>query len=511
MTSERRQFLELLSRIDLTQEQAKALATEEERRACGIDGEDSDFINNPHLIFEATRLTSTPVSINSVDRGLLPSPAVRVKFPTSEPSRIGTPADARRLRALSIREFEAAADQGDTLLPRKKVVENLRLRDQTDDERRTLVTGDLLGVAESVLFTGEVRVVEMSDGDPAYQLERLGTAGDLIRKTVKRRTYSRRHGLVVDWRAELDEYLDNVLDSPSPADSIEAKEEDRARTEKAAALEEIANSRLSVLIGPAGTGKTTLLSVLCKQPDVRAGGTVLLAPTGKARVRMEEVVRSQGLGTVRAYTLAQFLIRSGRYSETKGYVLTGQRGEAVGRTVIVDECSMLTEEMLAALIESLAGVDRLILVGDPRQLPPIGAGRPFVDIVNYLKPDDFTPGAPRIGPSYAELTIPRRQDVQDRDGLELAEWFGGEPGPNHDSAFEILSGHRESETVKVVRWDSADDLKDRLPQVIAEHPGFDKGEDETLEFARSLGGQISRGYAYFNVGRSGKKARHGRY
>ena len=34
---------------------------------------------------------------------------------------------------------------------------------------------------------------------------------------------------------------------------------------------------------------------------------------------------------------------------------------------------MLTEEMLAALIEALTGVDRLILVGDRRQLPPIGA------------------------------------------------------------------------------------------------------------------------------------------
>ena len=42
---------------------------------------------------------------------------------------------------------------------------------------------------------------------------------------------------------------------------------------------------------------------------------------------------------------------------------------------------MLTEEMLAALIQALKGVHRLILIGDPRQLPPIGAGRPFVDIV----------------------------------------------------------------------------------------------------------------------------------
>jgi hypothetical protein len=38
---------------------------------------------------------------------------------------------------------------------------------------------------------------------------------------------------------------------------------------------------------------------------------------------------------------------------------------------------MLTEEMLAATIDALAGVDRLILCGDPRQLPPIGAGRPL--------------------------------------------------------------------------------------------------------------------------------------
>lgn len=43
--------------------------------------------------------------------------------------------------------------------------------------------------------------------------------------------------------------------------------------------------------------------------------------------------------------------------------------------------------MLVALIDSLKGVKRLILVGDFRKLSPIGAGRPFVDIVNYLQPE----------------------------------------------------------------------------------------------------------------------------
>jgi predicted ABC-type transport system involved in lysophospholipase L1 biosynthesis ATPase subunit len=257
-----------------------------------------------------------------------------------------------------------------------------------------LVTGDLIRVAEDTLFAREIRLVEMSDGNPAYQLERLGAAGDLIRKTVEARFQGRRHGLVFDWRHELDESLDLL-----PNDPLELDQEERARMEKAAALDEVANARLSVLIGSAGTGKTTLLSVLCRHPEINKNGIVLLAPTGKARVRMEEVINRDGLHNVRAFTLAQFLLRSGRFQgRTQRYILTGQPGEQVGRTVIVDECSMLTEEILAALIESLTGIHRLILVGDHRQLPPIGPVRPFVDIISRLRPETFTANFPRLDP-----------------------------------------------------------------------------------------------------------------
>lgn len=502
MPAERRAFLELLSRVDLTPEQAMALATPEERAAKAILGADSAFLQNPYLLYEATRWTLTPVSITSVDRGLFPSLSIRENFAIPEPSRIATPTDARRLRALSIRELEAATARGDTLVPRETIIQSLRLRDQTEDEQRTLVTGDLIKVAEDTLFAGEIRLVEMSAGSPAYQLERLGAAGDLIRKTVEARFQGRRHGLEFDWRHELDKGLD-----PLPNDPLELEQEERARTEKAAALDEVANARLSVLVGSAGTGKTTLLSALCRHPEINKNGIILLAPTGKARVRMEEVINRDGLQNVRAFTLAQFLLQSGRFQgRTQRYVLTGQPGERVGRTVIIDECSMLTEEMLAALIESLTGVHRLILVGDHRQLPPIGPGRPFVDIINRLRPETFTPNFPKVGPSYAELTVPRRQGVRDRDDRELADWFGGEPGPGHDGVFEILSGQRISETVKVVRWEKADDLKEHLPSILADELGFDKDGDEALQFSRSLGGNISGGYAYFNVGRSGAQA-----
>jgi ABC-type cobalamin/Fe3+-siderophores transport system ATPase subunit len=58
----------------------------------------------------------------------------------------------------------------------------------------------------------------------------------------------------------------------------------RGHTEKAAALSELASSRFSVLIGAAGTGKTTLLRFLCKAKPIGERGVLLLAPTGKERV-----------------------------------------------------------------------------------------------------------------------------------------------------------------------------------------------------------------------------------
>lgn len=505
MPEERRAFLELLSRVDLTQEQAKVLTTPEERIQTGIGNEDSAYLDNPYLLFEATRLTSNPVSIATVDRGLFPTSSVRERFPIPGRSRIETSVDARRLRALSIRDLETAAERGDTLIPREVIVTSLRRQDQARDEQQTLVTADLLRVAEKMLFEGEVRVVEMADGKPAYQLERLGAAGDLIQRTVNKRRGASRHNLSVNWRARLDDLL-------GPIGNTDPDIEKRARREKSAALNELANARISVLIGSAGTGKTTLLSVLLSHTEISKGGVVLLAPTGKARVRMEEVISRTRQDTITAYTLAQFLNRTGRYNkDTQRYILNGQPPKKEGRTVIVDESSMLTEEMLAALIEALTGIDRLILVGDPRQLPPIGAGKPFVDIILRLKPEKFTPDSPRVGPSYAELTVPRRQNPgqsgsQDLDSLELAEWFGGEPGPSHDNVFDILSGHTHSDTVKVVRWDSPDDLKDQLPEVLAKHLDFNMEEDESLEFAKSLGGKIEGRYAYFNWGRSGAKA-----
>jgi hypothetical protein len=219
---------------------------------------------------------------------------------------------------------------------------------------------------------------------------------------------------------------------------------------------------------------------------------------------MEDIARRAGAVNFHAMTLAQFLSKSDppRYhGATQRYRLTGQPGEKAARTVIVDECSMLTEEMMAALLEALSGVHRLIFVGDPRQLPPIGAGRPFADIVAQLVPEDLETRFPRVATAYAELTVPRRQGIGDRADLQLAAWFGGGvSAPGEDQVFEILAGHRKSETLQFVAWETPDELDKLIPKVLAETLRFDPLQEEWQAFACSLGGNLDeKGSAWFNA------------
>ena len=107
-----------------------------------------------------------------------------------------------------------------------------------------------------------------------------------------------------------------------------------------------------------------------------------LRPTGKARVRLQRATDRE------ASTIAQFLYRLGRYDGARQRPLfTGDaRRIASEKTVVIDECSMLTMDDLYAVLRALdlGHVERLILVGDPNQLPPIGVGRPFADLVGVL-------------------------------------------------------------------------------------------------------------------------------
>ena len=477
LAPKRRALLQLLSRCTVSEEQALRFYDPTARKDAGIEATDAELLANPYLFFERDRRSRDAITFGAVDRGLFPDDVIRERFPVPEPSRVADPADGRRVRALAVDLLEEAAGEGHTLLPRSWIIRRAR--------ERVLQPPCPLG--ENVLDATEEGFAPAIDrtntraGEPAYQIDRLVEYRRIIRREIHKRRKGRRHAADHDWRKIVDSGLNKSL----PEDAPERKREVRARDEKAAALEELFRSRVSVLIGPAGTGKTTLLRMLCSIDGLADRGLLLLAPTGKARVRLEEQTERRGAGR----TLAQFLLHLRRYDGGTGAYFPNPKIRRCSdyRTVIVDECSMLTEEQLAALIDSLTNVERLVLVGDVGQLPPIGAGRPFVDIVNELRPADVGASVPRHGPGYAELTILQRQQDESRADVLLASHFSGRPlDPGADT---VLDGRFDAsdDALRLVRWEHPQELPDKIVEEIVR--GLElSGTDDELGFEESLGG-----------------------
>ena len=141
------------------------------------------------------------------------------------------------------------------------------------------------------------------------------------------------------------------------------------------ALRAAANTGLLLITGGPGTGKTTILNGILSLYSQMGLSCLLCAPTGRAAKRLSEVT-GQDASTIHRLLGAGIDPHTGKL-----YFAKDESDPLKADAVIVDEMSMVDIQLLHSLLLAVPPRTRLILVGDPDQLPPVGPGFPCSDIL----------------------------------------------------------------------------------------------------------------------------------
>ena len=245
---------------------------------------------------------------------------------------------------------------------------------------------------------------------------------------------------------------------------------------------------LCVLSGAAGTGKTTVIrTILDNIERVHGAGTsfLLMAPTGKAAERIKTQTGKP------SSTIHSYLAKNGWINENFTLKRIGGRDSQDINTIIIDECSMIDLNLMATLFRAINwnSIQRLILIGDPNQLSPIGRGRVFADTIEWLNAE--------YPQNVGTLTDNIRQLVNRVEGngngiLNLAEIFiqehqqlndGNESArlkAEKESLFEQIleSGNGDvDKDLGVYFWNEQEELESVLTNVMVrdmqQHTGMD--------------------------------------
>src|SRR5260370_15175750 len=313
------------------------------------------------------------MSFNKIDHGVYASPELGGDFLFRDAD------DGRRLRSLCVEQLKRvdkdcfidasqlihAINQGLSFLPEWK---------------RHQFTEQYLEVEKEVLL--DALTLREENGRKYLYLKTIFEAERSIEKQI--RALASRPDISFKKPLTESHWHTYLYNEASPLAVQNPTQYDEVIREQVQVCQKIFVRPICVLSGAAGTGKTTVIKALIQGIE-KAHGTgtsfQLLAPTGKAADRIREATEKP------AATIHSFLPQHHWLNANMTYKQTGGVKEDKFLTYIIDEASLLDLELIAALFRAInwASVQRLIFVGDPNQLPPIGRGRVFADMIDWLQ------------------------------------------------------------------------------------------------------------------------------
>ena len=260
--------------------------------------------------------------------------------------------DERRVEAGILFELSYNLTNGHTFIPEKKLVP---------------ATAALLNLDSETIEDGIIRLDEQ---ERMIRSSVAGLTACYLPEFYEAEQYIAARLLkMADMRIEPPSRLEQMLRDIQARRAIDYAES------QLQAIRDAATHQLLLVTGGPGTGKTTVMTGILDLLDAMGLKTQLAAPTGRAAKRLSEV-------TGREATTIHRLLEAQLDQETGAMTFFHDEDEPLKcDAMIIDETSMVDLQLMMSLLKGLKPQCRLILVGDPDQLPSVGAGNVFSDII----------------------------------------------------------------------------------------------------------------------------------
>ncbi|MFW9996049.1 MAG: AAA family ATPase [Candidatus Odinarchaeota archaeon] len=376
---EQRLLRTILPRIDLTTDQIERILSEE-RESYGIYASLDEIHDNPYVICEQYTGDDLDdrISFNRIDHAVFTSPELEIE--NYEGIEVD---DWRRLRALCVEQLRK--ENIHVFVAANKIIHDINHKLSFFPEwKRHQYTERYFVVDEEELSEA---LVFRREKDRTYVYLRSSYENEReIEKQL--RSLIKRPDIAIRVPMTEKHWHNFLYDQESPLARLNPGEYDSIIQDQIKACQKVFTKPVCVVSGAAGTGKTTIIKALIEAIEkVHGVGTSfqLLAPTGKAADRIRELTGRS------ASTIHSFLYKNRWLNENLSLRRSGGHEEDGYQIYIIDESSMLDLSIVATLFRAInwATVQRLIFIGDPNQLPPIGRGRVFADIINWLQEQEL--------------------------------------------------------------------------------------------------------------------------
>ena len=468
---ERKLLEDVLPRFDLTKEQIERILSDE-RKDYGIYSDLEQIVENPYILCEEY-IGDDPddfISFSKVDHGIFPSPELGKPYSDFEKD------DARRLRALCVEQLREESQH--TFVLADHVINKINHKlSYYPDWKKAHFTLRYIEVDKDVLSEA-LEIRKDAEGKTYLYLKANYEFEREIEKQI--RNLAQRPDIKLRTPLTEEHWREFLYDSESPISKADPKKYDEILEEQAEICARIFVKPVSVISGGAGTGKTTIIRAIIQAIEkVEGKGAIikLFAPTGKAADRLREITGRD------AVTIHSFLASQGWLNDNLTFKREGGNRADI-TTIIIDEASMLDLQLLGTLFRAInwASVKRLIFVGDPNQLPPIGTGKVFSDILDWLQ-KNYPENVGILKTNIRQLLS--RIKGRGTGILDLASLYIRRKISEHKDTEQkfkeerilkrVQEGGDVDKDLRVIYWKDLDDLKEKLINTIIEDLEADTG------------------------------------